>query len=205
MRSTSRQIVTGDEEPAVQRHAMFIRVILPCRQDLTHSARRLCGSDEDRVQDLVQDTFVRAYRACLAGRFQLNTNPRAWLLRIVTNLYINEYNHRLRWESRTDLSSTTAKRAMGEASRRVALTGAPAALLLAPLFDEKMEQALQRLPNSHRLCLLLVDVEGLDYEAAAQHLEVPIGTVRSRLSRARSRMRVLLQDDKTHDCWDSKS
>lgn len=171
---------------------MFSRVILPHEGHLAWSARRLCSGDEDRAQDFVQDALVCAYKACLNGCFRENANPRAWLLRIVTNLYINDYHHKRRWEAKIDIDSLSVHKAMAEASQRAALVETPAALLLAATLDETVEQALASLPVNLRQCIILVDLEGLDYAQAAQSLGIPVGTIRSRLSRGRLRMSGLL-------------
>src|SRR5436190_14592844 len=85
------------EELARQHEAVMLR-----------TAARMCGGDRDRAEDLVQDSLVRAYEAFLAGRFDPNGNPKAWLLRIVTNLFINDYNRRKRWDAPADLDTLTA-------------------------------------------------------------------------------------------------
>ncbi len=177
-----------------QRRATFTQLILQHEGDLARSARRLCSGDEDRAQDFVQDTLVRAYRACLSGRFREDADPRAWLLRIVTNLYINDYRRRRRWEAGDGLDSPTARHRMDEAARRAMPYEDPAALLMAATFDEDLSRALASLPEKLRLCTVLVDLEGLDYAQAAASLGIPIGTVRSRLSRARQFLRPLLWD-----------
>lgn len=149
---------------------------------------------EDRAQDFVQDTLVRAYRACLNGRFREDADPRAWLLRIVTNLYINDYRRRRRWETGSGLESQAVQQRMNEAARRAMPSEDPAALLMAATFDEDLSQALASLPEKLRLCTVLVDLEGLDYAQVARSLGIPIGTVRSRLSRACQSLRPLLWD-----------
>ncbi len=187
---------TESVEPDVQtaqRRAMFTRVILPHEGDLARSARRLCGGDEERAQDLVQDALVRAYRACLNGRFRENVNPRAWLLRIMTNLYINDYHRRRRWEAKTDINSPAVCNRMVEASRWAAPADMPGVALLARTLNEDMEQALMLLPEILRRCVVLVDLDGHEYSEAARALGIPVGTVRSRLSRARTQLCSLLQ------------
>lgn len=173
---------------------MFVRLVLRHEGDLARSARRLCGGDEDRAQDFVQDTLVRAYRAYLSGHFQEDGNHRAWLLRIVTNLYINDYHHRRRWEAGVGLDSLAVGMKMVEASQRAACVETPDALLMAATLDEPVERALAALPEKLRQCVILVDLEGLDYAQAAQSLSVPIGTVRSRLSRSRLLLKPQLRE-----------
>ena len=162
--------------------------------DLLRLARRLCRGDDDRAQDLVQDALVRAYEAFILGRFQPGGSARAWLMRILTNLFINDYRRRAKWESGLDLDTLTASGEAGPAQTRAADSDVPGVTLLASILDEELEAALAMLSDALRLCVVLVDIEGLDYAEAAAVLGVPIGTVRSRLSRARMRLEDLLSD-----------
>lgn len=168
-----------------KRRATFAIVVHHHRASLLHCARRLCGGNDDRAQDFVQDTLLRAYAACMDGRFRPGGNPQAWLLRIVTNLFINDYRRRRKWE---------AGEALDETVLRAAPDQRPDALLLAATLDEPVERALGTLSDKTRQCVLLVDIQGLDYAQAARSLGVPIGTVRSRLSRARRELQPLLHD-----------
>ena len=77
---------------AAQGRADFRELLRRHERDVRRTARRLCLGNEDRAQDLAQDAFVRAYEACLNGRFQADGNGRAWLLRILTNLAINDFS-----------------------------------------------------------------------------------------------------------------
>lgn len=173
---------------------MFIRVVLRCEDDLARSARRLCGGDADRAQDFLQDTLVRAYQACLSGQFREDGNPRAWLLRIMTNLYINDYHHKRRWEGGVEIDSPVVSKKMAELSHWAAALESPEPLLMRTILDETVERALASLPEKLRQCTVLVDLEGLEYAQAAQSLGVPIGTIRSRLSRSRLLLKSLLWD-----------
>jgi len=116
------------------------------------------------------------------------------LLRTLTNLYINDYHRRRRWEAGAGLDSGAAHQRINEVSRRAALTQTPEALLMAATLDEAVERALASLPDKLRLCTILVDLEGHDYAQAAASLGIPLGTVRSRLSRARRLLQPLLRD-----------
>ena len=145
----------------------------------------------DDAQDLLQDTLLRAYSAF--DSFTPNTNFRAWALRILTNGYINLYRRRgniafSAWEEAFEegwKGATTLTSLMCEEPERV---------LLSQKMSEEIEVALSQLSEEIRLTLLLVDVEQLSYEEAAQALEIPIGTVRSRLNWGRKQMRTLLRE-----------
>jgi RNA polymerase sigma-70 factor (ECF subfamily) len=149
--------------------------------------------DEDRAQDLMQDTLVRAYQAYLTGKFQGDT-LKPWLMRILTNLFINDYQRRKKFDANVDFDTLTASGETGPTQTHAAADDVPGARLMADTLDEELEHALHMLPDALRLCVVLVDMEGLEYVEAAKILNVPVGTIRSRLSRARMRLHDLLQD-----------
>lgn len=173
------------------RRAEYGRIVREQQSSLVRSARRMCPGDEDRALDLVQDAVIRGYEAFVRGGFQEGTNARAWLLRILTNVFISQYRRRQKWEGPSlDAAHDTALSGDGTAQARLesipdADTGQPETVLMARTLDEPLERALAELPAEFRLCVLLVDVEGLQYAEAAAALGIPIGTVRSRLARAR--------------------
>lgn len=181
--TSPRPLTSGTE--ADRRRATFAVLMMRHRQSLLFCARRLCRGDDDRAQDFVQDALLRAYAAYAEGRFQPGGNAQAWLLRIVTNLFINDYRRRRKWE---------AGEALDASALRAAPDQTPDALLLAATLDEPIERALNSLSDKTRQCVILVDIEGLDYAQAARSLGVPIGTIRSRLSRARRELQPLLRD-----------
>jgi len=173
------------QETAAERRAAFAVMARQYEGDLLRVARRLHRGDDDRAQDLVQDALVRAYEAYLKGLFHAGSNGRAWLLRIVTNLYINDYTRRRKWESGIDLDTLTASGEVGPSETRAAPADTPGVALLESTLDEPLETALATLSEGLRLCVILVDMQGLDYAETAAALNIPIGTVRSRLARAR--------------------
>ena len=182
------------ESEARERRAAFAALARRHEAALMGAALRLCRGDHDWAQDLMQDALVRAYVAFLAGRFREDTDARPWLLRILTSLFINEYHRRKKFESGPDLDTLTSSGEAGPVQTHAAAQDVPGATLLAGTLDEELERALALLPDVLRLCVLLVDVEGLEYAEAALALSVPIGTVRSRLARGRMKMHDLLQE-----------
>ena len=163
--------------------------------NLLRAARRLCRGNDDWAQDLVQDALIRAYKAYSAGGYaESAATPWPWLLRILTNLFINDFNRKRKWEAGVDLDTLTASGEAGPEQTHAAACDMPGITLLAETLDEELETALNSLSEGMRLCVVLVDMEGLDYAEAAQALGVPIGTVRSRLSRARLQLQDLLRD-----------
>jgi RNA polymerase sigma-70 factor (ECF subfamily) len=158
------------------------------------AAHRLCRGNGDQAADLVQDTLVRAYEAYLEGRFQPGSNARPWLIRIMTNLYINDHNRRKKWDAGIDVETLTSSGETGPEAIRAAPADVPGVTLLAETLDEELEQALAHLSEGLRLCIILVDMQGLEYAEAAAALGIPIGTVRSRLARARMQLQDILRD-----------
>ena len=160
--------------------------------DLMRAAKRLCGRQEDRAQDLAQEAIIKGYQAFIEGRFIPGTNARAWLLRILTNTFITEYNHRQKWDAGVDVETLTAGGETGPESLQAHAADQPETALLNSTLDEPLERALAALSPELRACVLLVDIEGAEYAEAAQIFNIPIGTVRSRLSRARMQLHDLL-------------
>ena len=137
----------------------------------------------DRADDLVQDTLLRAFTKL--HLWQPGTDIRAWLFTILHNQYVNTVRREAREAVLVDIEHQHI------ASTMVATTDPTARRQMVEL-----DQALARLSAEQREVLLLVGLEGLDYESVAQILGVPVGTVRSRLSRGRERLRELLGRDR---------
>jgi len=141
--------------------------------------------NSDRAQDLVQDTFLKAIRA--RGRFSPGTNLKAWLYTILHNTWRNRQRDGAR--SRVDFDSETVElAAAGEGLGRAELVDSPETLLLRETLDAALQAALDALPASYRDAVWLRDVDELSYQEIANVLDVPIGTVMSRLSRGRKQL-----------------
>lgn len=153
--------------------------------DAVHRAARRFTRDEDRARDLVQDTMVRAYRAF--DSFTPGTNGRAWLLSIVYSVFINGYHHQRRRPVTVSMEAL-------EAQFAERLLAAPEAGPDTAVSDEDVLAALDALPEEFRATVLLVDVDELSYEEAATALSCAVGTVRSRLHRARRLLALALED-----------
>ena len=171
--------------PAARRR--FVELMERCESALMRAALRLCRGGHDCAQELVQEALVRAYEAFRKGQFREGAghNPQAWFLRIMTNYFINEHRRKRKWEAGVDVATLTAGGEVGPPSTHAASGDQPESALLARSFDEPLEKALLALPDALRQTVLLVDVDGLSYDEAASELKIPVGTVRSRLSRAR--------------------
>jgi RNA polymerase sigma-70 factor (ECF subfamily) len=146
------------------------------------------------AEDLVQETYLRGYRGF--ERFTEGTNLRAWLFRILTNTYINSYRARQRRPAETDLADIEdlyLYRRMRTLDSVLANRSAEEELMDL-LTDDEVKNALEDLPENFRLPVLLADVEGFSYKEIAEMLEIPIGTVMSRLHRGRKAMQKTLFD-----------
>lgn len=161
--------------------AAFDRYVVPEMEVLLRVARSLTGRGAD-AEDLVQDTLLRAYNSI--DRFD-GRHPRAWLLTILRNTHINR--NRRRRPVLLDDQDATLERLAATAGTTDGET--PEGLVVGAEFDAVISDALNSLPERYRQVVTLVDVEGLNYAEAAEALAVPVGTVMSRLHRARSRMR----------------
>lgn len=182
---TRRVPAVVNPSPAeVDQHAQaaFARYVLPEIDVLYHVALSITAQPAD-AEDLVQDTLIRAYRAI--GRFD-GAHPRAWLLTILRNTEANR--HRRRRPELLDDPDAQLDREAGP-NAFSAPSPDPEQLVVGREFDEVVDEAFAALPVKHRQVVHLVDINGLTYAEAAALLDVPEGTVMSRLHRARKRIR----------------
>ena len=163
----------------------FERLVEANYSSLFGTALRLTRDRED-ANDLAQEALVRAYEAF--DRFDGN-NFKAWLLRILTNLYINRYRQKRRVAGTTSLDdddNTIQPVAPAEEL--------PDRQLLDTMLASEVEEALAAIPDVFRLAVVLSDIEGMSYDEIAEVMEVPVGTVRSRIARGRSALRDRLRN-----------
>ena len=159
----------------------FERDVLPLLPNLYSAALRMTRNPSD-AEDLVQETYLRAFRGFKG--FEEGTNLKAWIYRILTNTYINIYRKKQREPvtvSGDDIEDWYLYDKLGES----AVSPSAEASIIEALPEEEVKVALESLPEGFRLAVWLVDVEGFSYKEAAAMLEVPIGTVMSRLHRGR--------------------
>jgi RNA polymerase sigma-70 factor (ECF subfamily) len=143
------------------------------------TALRLTRSREE-AEDLAQEAVVRAYEAF--DRFD-GANFKAWILRIVTNLYINKYRQRQRGPQLASLDEDSMMEPADDEE------STPDHMLFDNMLGHEVEEALARVPEDFRMAVVLCDIEGLSYQEVAHSTGVPIGTVRSRLARGRAMLR----------------
>jgi RNA polymerase sigma-70 factor (ECF subfamily) len=161
--------------------ATFEDLALPLLDQLYNFARWLT-QDTTEAEDLVQETYAKALRGF--SSFKVGTNFRAWMYRILRNSFLS---------SRTGLKATVPFEQEDHETVPAADSTTPESLLIAEANRQMVKSALEELPVHYREILLLCEVEEMSYQEIAETLAIPIGTVMSRLSRARKALRGLLQ------------
>jgi RNA polymerase sigma-70 factor (ECF subfamily) len=171
----------------------FTELTEPYVGSLYSAALALTHNQAD-AEDLLQDTYLRAFRAF--DSFQEGTNLRAWLYRILTNGFISRYRTKQRRPEETDLDDVEELYLYRRtAALREASEGASAEdQVLARITDAEVKDALEALPESFRVAVVLADVEGFSYKEISEITDVPIGTVMSRIHRGRKALQKALHD-----------
>jgi len=160
----------------------FERVALPHLDILYNTAYRMTGNAQD-AQDLVQDTFLRAYR--FFDTFTRGTNCKAWLFRILKNNFINRRRKKSREVSTVSFDEIEGGLGVEPACQAFATADHDLNPDLDELVEDDVKLALESLPFEFKMSVLLSDISGFSYKEIAGIMGIPIGTVRSRLSRAR--------------------
>lgn len=171
---TARDVAGIIPMPAMTAARRFELEAMPHLNDLTRTASRLMG-DRGRAEDVVQDAFLQAWRSF--DRFQSGTNCRAWLYKILFHCI---HHYRRKW------FRFAVMQPMDDYTEATAAYTAP---LPEHITDEDFLAALDKIPTEFRAVILLVDVEEFAYKEASEILDIPIGTVMSRLSRGRKQLR----------------
>jgi RNA polymerase sigma-70 factor (ECF subfamily) len=172
-----------DEAP---KREEFEREALVHLDTLYNVALRLCGNASD-AEDLVQDTVTKAYRAW--DKYEQGTNCRAWLVTILRNTFINQFRRDSRRPSSVQFDSVEDTSVFEEVKDRD-----PEGTFFHEIVDDEVKRAIQDLPEDFRIPVVLSDVEGMSYAEIAEILELPVGTVKSRLFRGRRRLQQRLYE-----------
>jgi RNA polymerase sigma-70 factor, ECF subfamily len=181
-----RRELTDDDRRRFQQEA------LPLLDSLYAGALRMTRNPAD-AEDLVQETMLRAYRSF--DRFEPGTNLKAWLFRILTNAYINVYRKRQREPqkvSQEDVEDFDLYQELKDHDPQFSET--PESIVLGNLVDSDITDAIDDLPEQFRLAVVLSDIEGFTYAEMAEIMDVPMGTVMSRLHRGRKALQKRLWD-----------
>ena len=146
--------------------------------------------DQDDTKDLVQDTYLKAYR--FINSFQQGTNAKAWLFRILKNSFINDYRKKSKEPSKVDYQEVESYYNSEEVDRQI--TPDLRVEALKDMIGDEISNALNALDVDFRTVIILCDLEGFKYDEMAKILDIPIGTVRSRLHRARNLLKEKLSE-----------
>lgn len=163
----------------------FESATMPFVDALYNTALRMTRSPED-AEDLVQETYLKAYK--YYDKFTEGTNLKAWLFRILKNTFINNYR------KQKQIPPQNAFEEIEDAFESQISPEAPSSIpgpeedILENVLDEDVQAALESLPDDYRMVVLLADLEDFSYQEIADILEIPVGTVMSRLYRARRRL-----------------
>jgi RNA polymerase sigma-70 factor, ECF subfamily len=172
-----------------QLYADFQREAIPHMSAVYNFALRMTG-DEDDADDLVQETYLKAFR--FFDKFEKGTNCKAWLFRILKNSYINDYRKAVREPNKVDYEdvqnfyeNVKANEVDSKHYEQDAFSN---------LLDDEITKVMSSLPEDFRTVIILSDIEGFTYEEIADFVDIPVGTVRSRLHRARKMLYSQLYD-----------
>ena len=160
----------------------FEAAAMPFVDSLYNTAFRMTRNAQD-AEDLVQESYLKAYK--YYDKFQEGTNFKAWLFKILKNTFINSYRRRQQRPPQSDfaeIEESFETKVSDEVKRRIK---SPEEELLEDVLDEDVQRALDELPTDYRMAVVLADLEGFSYKEIAEILELPVGTVMSRLYRGR--------------------
>lgn len=165
----------------VEKDAQFEKEFMPLINSLYNFAYRLT-LDEDDANDLVQETYLKAYR--FFNSYEQGTNAKAWLFRILKNSFINDFRKKSKEPSKVDYQEVESFYNSDDIDENI--TTDLRVESLQDMIGDEVANALNSLAVDFRTIIILCDLEGFTYEEMAKILDIPIGTVRSRLHRARN-------------------
>jgi len=172
-----------------ERTSIFDNEFMPHINSMYNFAYRLT-LDEDDAKDLLQDTYLKAYR--FIDSFQQGTNAKAWLFRILKNSFINDYRKKSKEPSKVDYQEVESYYNSEDVDRQI--TPDLRVETLQDMIGDEISNALNALDVDFRTVIILCDLEGFKYDEMAKILDIPIGTVRSRLHRARNLLKEKLSE-----------
>ncbi|KAA3662931.1 MAG: RNA polymerase subunit sigma [Calditrichaeota bacterium] len=158
--------------------------------DVLYGTALKMTKDPIEAEDLVQDTYLKAYR--FFDKFEEGTNFKAWIFKILTNTFINKYRKKSKQPNQVDFEKVEFQYSEETVEKSPDNIRKTDKNLYEKLFDDKINNALDRLSTEFRLVVLLCDVHGFAYKEIAEFADIPIGTVMSRLSRGRKHLQEML-------------
>jgi RNA polymerase sigma-70 factor (ECF subfamily) len=175
----------------------FERLALPYLDSLYNTAYRLARNAED-AEDLVQETYLKGYRSF--AQFTPGTNLKAWLFKILKNTFINEYRRRQNVPPESDFAAIEENLEAQVLPTPGGQIKNPEEEALETALDERVQRALDELPPDYRMAVVLADLEGFSYKEISDILDIPVGTVMSRLYRGRKLLEgTLLRYARSHN------
>ena len=172
-----------------EKYQIFDTEFMPHIDSMYNFAYRLT-MDEDEAKDLVQDTYLKAFR--FISSFQRGTNAKAWLFRILKNSFINDYRKKSKEPVKLDYQEVETFYNSDEADSDITID--LRVETVQDMIGDEIANALNSLAVDFKAVIILCDIEGFTYEEMAKILDIPIGTVRSRLHRARNLLKEKLKD-----------
>lgn len=173
----------------LEKNEKFVKEFMPYLKSLYNFAFRLT-LDEDDANDLVQDAYLKAFR--FYNTFEEGTNSKAWLFRILKNSFINEYRRKAKLPGKVDYQDVETYYNSEDVDEQI--TPDLRVESVQDMIGDEITRALNSIDSDFRLAIILCDIEGFTYEEMAKILDIPIGTVRSRLHRARQMLKEKLVD-----------
>ena len=177
-------------KPVESKRKEFESEALPHMDALYRTALRMTKNDND-AQDLVQEAMVKAYRHW--DKFETGSNCRAWLFKIMTNIFINDYRSKSRAPVSVDVDDIDDNYLYGQLAS-VGPEDNPERHLFAKVFDDDVKKAIEELPEDFRMVVVLSFLEGFSYQEIADITDLQLGTVKSRLHRGRKLLQKQLFD-----------
>ena len=172
-------------------HERFTEEAMPLLDQLYGGALRMTRNPQD-AEDLVQETYLKAFNAF--DSFKQGTNLKAWLYRIMTNTYINSYRKKKRRPLETSADEITDHQLYTSSSHESPGLESAEVEALKSMPNSRISEALNALNEDYRMVVYYADVEGLAYKEIAEVMDIPLGTVMSRLHRGRKQLREMLKD-----------
>ncbi|MAT58547.1 MAG: RNA polymerase subunit sigma [Ignavibacteriae bacterium] len=185
----NREKETEDKEALAKKYAEFEQEAMPHMDALYNFALRMTGDPED-ADDLVQETYLKAFK--FFDKFEKGTNCKAWMFRILKNSFINDYRKTSKEPDKVDYDDIQNFYETIKSSD--VKTQHVQEDVFSQLLDDDISKAITNLPEDFRTVIILSDIEGFTYEEIADFVDCPVGTVRSRLHRARKMLYASLYD-----------
>jgi len=189
MTDEEKQDVTHRHSTEKEKTEIFDKEFMPHINSMYNFAYRLTF-DEDDANDLVQDTYLKAFR--FIDSFEKGTNAKAWLFRILKNSFINDYRKKKKEPAKVDYQEVETFYNSEDVDRQI--TPDLRVEALQDMMGDEISNALNALDVDFRTVIILCDLEGFKYDEMAKILDIPIGTVRSRLHRARNLLKEKLTE-----------